>query len=232
MDLRFRHRQDGERYDERTVLTKYTASWLEKSMAFSNHRRVQFLDGMHASVLSFQGKWYAVGLLTSTCTCGHFQYNDIPCGHAIVVIQTYRDPAGGQRRSAREFITYNRRLDAFKATDTESMLPVDVEPRGENNCRAPLFKEACGRPLTACLRAGEPRAREAVWHGTLQNIPDRTLHCSSCGQECYNVERCPVIPAGIEISIVTPALTATVVRPGWSGRGFTRGAARGEQEGG
>ena len=85
------------------------------------------------------------------------------------------------------------------------MLPVDVEPRGENNCRAPLFKEARGRPLTACLRAGEQRAREAVWHGTLQNIPDRTLHCSSYGQECYNAERCPVTPAGIEISTAAPA---------------------------
>ena len=77
------------------------------------------------------------------------------------------------------------------------MLPVDVEPRGENDFRAPLFKEARGRPLTACLTAGEQRAREAAWHGALQNIPDRILHCPRCGLEGYNVERCPVIPAGI-----------------------------------
>ena len=29
-----------------------------------------------------------VDLLARTCTYGHFQYNDIPCGHAIAVIQT------------------------------------------------------------------------------------------------------------------------------------------------
>ena len=55
MDLRFRHHQDGEKCDARTVLTKYTASSLEKSVAFSNHRRIQFADEMHASVLSSKG---------------------------------------------------------------------------------------------------------------------------------------------------------------------------------
>ena len=53
MDLRFRHRQEGEKYDTGTVLTKYTVKLLEKSMAFSNHRRIQFADATHASVLSF-----------------------------------------------------------------------------------------------------------------------------------------------------------------------------------
>ena len=115
-DLRFRHRQEGEKYDAATVLTKYTAKLLEKSMAFSNHRRIQFADAMHASVLSFQGKWYVVDLLARTCTCGHFQYNDIPCGHAIAVIQTYQDPAGSQRLSARDFVSYNFTLEPFKAT--------------------------------------------------------------------------------------------------------------------
>ena len=169
-------------------------------MAFSNHRRIQFADEMHAPMLSFQGKWYVVDLLASTCTCGHFQYNDIPCGNAIAVIQTYRDPAGGQCRSAREFIPYNLTLEAFKATYAEPMLPVDVdgiEPQGENDCRAPLFKKARGRPQTARLTAGEQRAREAAWHGALQNIPDRVLHCSRCGREGHNALRCPAIPADL-----------------------------------
>ena len=60
-DLRFRHRQ-GEKYDAGAVLIGYTAKLLEKSMAFSNHRHIQFADAMHASVLSFQEKWYAVDL--------------------------------------------------------------------------------------------------------------------------------------------------------------------------
>ena len=61
------------------------------------------------------------------CLC---QYNDIPCGHAIAVMQTYQVPAGGQRRSARDFIPYNLTLEAFKATYVEPMLPVEVEGLG------------------------------------------------------------------------------------------------------
>ena len=115
MDLRFRRHQEGEKYDPETVLTKYTVELLEEFMSFSNHRRIQFADAIDASVLSFQRKWYVVDLLASTCTCGYFQYNHIPCGHAIAVIQEYRDPAGGQRRSVRQFIPYNLTLEAFKA---------------------------------------------------------------------------------------------------------------------
>ena len=74
------------------------------------------------------------------------------------MIQTYQDPASGQRRSARDFVFYNLTLEAFKATYVEPMLPVEVEgfePRGDNDCRAPLFKKARGRPQTTRLTAGE-----------------------------------------------------------------------------
>ena len=112
-------------------------------------------------------------LLARTCTCGYFQYNDIPCGHAIAVIQTYQDPAGGQRRSARDFVSYNLTPEAFKATYVEPMLPVEVEglePQGDNGCRAPPFKKARGRPQTTRLTAGEQRGRQAAWNGALLKI--------------------------------------------------------------
>ena len=171
-------------------------------MTFSNHRRIQFADAMHASVLSFQGKWYVVDLLASTCTCRHFQYDDIPCGHAIAVIQTYRDPAGGQRRSVREFISYNFTFEAFKAICAGPMRPVEVEglePQGDNDCRlgAPLLKKARGRPQTACLTLSKQGAGQNAWKGALQNIPDRVQHCSRCGREGHNVLHCPAIPAGL-----------------------------------
>ena len=104
-----------------------------------------------------------------------------------------------------EFIPYNLTLEAFKATYAEPMPPVEVEglePQGDNDCRAPLFKKARGRPQAACLTAGEQRARQAAWNGALQNIPDRAQHCSRCGREGHNVLRCPVILAGLQISIV------------------------------
>ena len=95
---------------------------------------------------------------------------------------------------------YSLTLEAFKATCAEPMLPVDVdglEPQGESDCRAPLFKEARGRPQTARLTAGEQRAWEAAWNGALLNITDWVLHCSRRGREGHNVLRCPAIPAGL-----------------------------------
>ena len=32
----------------------------------------------HVALQKFSGRWYAVDLLAHTCSCGRFQYNDIP----------------------------------------------------------------------------------------------------------------------------------------------------------
>ena len=52
-------------------------------------------------------------VLSLTITLSGIRVPVINCGHAIAVIQIYRDPAGGQRRSAREFMPYNLTLEAF-----------------------------------------------------------------------------------------------------------------------
>ena len=62
-------------------------------------------------------------------------------------------------------------LEAFKATYAEPMLSFEVEglePRGDNVCRAPLFKNARGRPQTTRLTADEQRGPGAAWNGALQ----------------------------------------------------------------
>jgi hypothetical protein len=149
MDLRFRRLQEAQRYDPAAVLTKYAAQLLEESTTFSNHRLIRFADPMHASVLSFQGKWYVVDLEARTCTCGHFQFNDVPCGHAIAVIE-YKPavtPEGGARRPARDFVAYNLTVPAFRATYAAPMPPVDIgalQPRPEMRCRCPILKKPGG----------------------------------------------------------------------------------------
>ena len=58
-------------------------------------------------------------------------------------------PIEGDDRSAREFVSYNLTLEAYKATYAEPVLPVEVEGlelQVDNDCRAPLFKKARGRP--------------------------------------------------------------------------------------
>ena len=55
--------------------------------------------------------------------------------------QTYRDPGGGQRRSARAFVSYNLTLDAVKATYAEPILLVDVEEIGRASCRERVYDD-------------------------------------------------------------------------------------------
>jgi len=184
-------------FDREVVLTKYSASLLAQSMEFSNHRSLRMADPFCGSVLSFRGKWYAVDLQERTRSCGWFQYNDIPCGHAVAVIQGFHAPVEEPPRSARDFVAYNLTIAAFKATYVEAMPPVDImglQPMDNFPCHPPLFKKNRERPQTNRLTAGEVRASTAAWNGALQNVPDRVQRCSRCRQEGHNVARCRALP--------------------------------------
>jgi len=75
--------------------TKYFSKLLRESIV----REVRYADADHASVHAFSGNWYQVDLVQWICACGRFKYNDIPCGHATVVIQRYRPPPPTSQRS-------------------------------------------------------------------------------------------------------------------------------------
>ena len=115
------------------------------------------------------------------------------------MIQGYHDPAGGPRRSVRDFVVYNLTAPAFRATYAAPMPPVEIaglQPRNNMLCRAPLIKKARGRPQTARLTSGEQRARVAAFNGALQNIPDRIQHCSRY-HEGHNILRCRAQPVDL-----------------------------------
>jgi len=52
MDLRFRRRQEADKFDPEVVLTKYSASLLAQSMESSNHRSLRMADPFRGSILS------------------------------------------------------------------------------------------------------------------------------------------------------------------------------------
>jgi hypothetical protein len=56
-------------------------------MAFTQHRKVQMSDEQHGIVTSFSGAEFLVDLVACTCTCGRYQVNNIPCGHAVPYCQ-------------------------------------------------------------------------------------------------------------------------------------------------
>ena len=66
------------------------------------------------------GKWYNVDLLQHTCSCAHFQYNEVPCGHAIAVIRALEHGA------PRDFVPYNLTLPLLRAAYAVPMAPVGI----------------------------------------------------------------------------------------------------------
>ena len=120
------------------------------------------------------GKWYNVDLLQHTCSCGHFQFNEVPCGHAIAVIRVVEHGA------PRDFVPYNLTIPSLRSAYAVPMASLEISglevhyanlnpADGEAGvalersplCRAPNFKKARGRPQTARRTAGEQRARLA-----------------------------------------------------------------------
>jgi hypothetical protein len=203
MDLRYRRLKETGDYPQGVVLTKYSTKLLQESMHFVNHQAIRLADQNRGSVLSFMGKWYVVDLEEHTCSCGRFQFHDVPCGHAIAIIQA------ANRGAPRNFIPYNLTVAAMIATYATAMPPIDIAnleirrmPLGEDEwagqplCRPPLFKKPRGRPQTARLTAGEQRARRAELRGAL-DVPDRVQRCSRCRGEGHNVRNCRALPPGL-----------------------------------
>jgi hypothetical protein len=105
-------------------------------------------------------------------------------------MQTYRDIAGDQRRSANEFVSYNLTREDFEATYTVPMLPVKVdglEQQGDDDCRAPL------------LASQQVNREPGSLHGTGLYKISVTGYSSALAvrREGHNVFRYPAIPPGL-----------------------------------
>jgi len=65
----------------------FALKMLAESLESSQYCRVYLSDHYHGQVHSFPGNSYIVDLTKPTFTCGRFQVNDIPCGHAIAYLR-------------------------------------------------------------------------------------------------------------------------------------------------
>jgi hypothetical protein len=73
--------------------TGFTLKQLAESVEFTQHRKVQMSDEQHGIVTSFSGTKFIVDLVACTCTCGGYQVNNIPCGHAVAcIVKLQKEP--------------------------------------------------------------------------------------------------------------------------------------------
>jgi hypothetical protein len=121
MAMRFERKLDamhklaipGQRY------TDFALNRLAESMEFTQHRKVQMSDEQHGIVTSFSDTKFLVDLVACTCTCGRYQVNDIPCGHAVAcIIKLQKEP--------RNYIPEIFSLQKYLQTYNRNVLPVDT----------------------------------------------------------------------------------------------------------
>ncbi|XP_027767744.1 uncharacterized protein LOC114074021 [Solanum pennellii] len=83
---RWIHKHNEEADKTTSDLTKKYDIYLQKNIALSyNIRVIPSTVDLHAVVEG--AKKYIVNLNTRMCSCGRFQHYEIPCGHAIAVLQ-------------------------------------------------------------------------------------------------------------------------------------------------
>jgi hypothetical protein len=126
---------------------------------------VQRSSETSGSVTTFNGTRHTIALAESTCTCGRFQINKIPCGHAVALIHKLR-------KDPRDYIPGFFLLKTFRDTYRANLNPIDATdlPEGDTGIPAspPVLRKPRGRP-------GERRLRKEQRHGRL--APSRPLRC-------------------------------------------------------
>jgi zinc finger SWIM domain-containing protein 3 len=113
MDLRFTRLQDARKTIEKypgQLSTDFALEVLKESSKFAQHRLISCQDNLHGSVLSYSNSRYFVDLAAHTCSCGPFQVNGIPCGHATALIHRLRG-------HPRDFIPEVFGLETYRQTN-------------------------------------------------------------------------------------------------------------------
>jgi hypothetical protein len=200
MDIRFKRLQDAKQKIAECpgqLSTDFALASLKESIEFSQHRLVQVADMLHGSVVSFSGERYTVNLDKHTCTCGRFQVNEIPCGHAVALINKLR-------LSPRDFIPEFFSLQTYRDTYSTNLLPVSVDHLDVcADCEPPLQQKPRGRPKERRLRKGERQRKKnearavarAAAVGAPVDLPDHApQRCGQCGGVGHNKRSCRDVP--------------------------------------
>jgi len=171
--------------------TNFALQLLTESMDHSQHRRVEAASETRGVVTSHSDKQYVVDLEARTCTCGRFEINDIPCGHAVSLILRLR-------KQPRDYIPKVFTLETYRWTYMRDMHPVDIQYLQilrEGECYPPLFRRTRGRPKERRIRKGERKARGlqrgVQMAGALGDVPDNApQRCTQCGNVGHNRTTC------------------------------------------
>lgn len=198
MEQRFKRATQANGLLERgeQLHTDYCMQKLQESKQWSLKNEVRMASPTRGIVMQANQKTYAVDLLLRTCTCGHFQANGIPCGHAYSCIKSV-----GQR--PRDHVPNFFTLAIWRDTYLENLTPITLEELVENpnnvQCAPPVRERAhMGRPQRVRQNPGGQRKRIARAQAILNNEAAPADHgrgsqsCRRCGEYGHNKRSCNV----------------------------------------
>lgn len=183
MDQRYtRHNEAMNRYDTHDYLTQYGSDLFRQQLEGAYLLRVQVADINNTVVIDHANKPFTVCLSQSTCSCGYFQQNILPCSYAVAFIRRLN-------HSPRLYTTHNLTVANLQATYLSNLNVVNVEALFRNPLTIqPAQKQtfnSAGRRVTARRRYGQPRSTRRE---------DPTPRCGRCRQPGHNITQCTAPP--------------------------------------
>lgn len=188
MDGRFRRRVEAEKWiEEGRQFTKSAQQALDESQHYSTRNSTVYISTVTDGRVTedhphldrrgqLQRRVRRVVLYENTrsgsCSCGRFQENGIPCGHAVAFMQQAGVAPVFYMPEIRSVASY---MDTYR--DPTPMQPIDSSNLLEHpNCAPPQLTRTGGRPKKQRIRAGGARVR--------------VQHCTDCGQTGHNSRSC------------------------------------------
>ncbi|XP_065854337.1 uncharacterized protein [Euphorbia lathyris] len=126
--------------------------------------------------VSFGKDDFVVDMGSNSCSCNHFQIDEIPCAHALAVACfKHMDPY--------QFCSQYFTKEAMLSTYDCSIFPV---PKQESWDIPPIVKDVIVFPPFARNKASRPKKRRfrSAWESKTQN------RCSRCGKKGHNRKTC------------------------------------------
>ena len=200
MDLQYKRYLAACNTDPGQRYTDFAIKAILSSRDWSKRNIVRIATRNLAEVIQGNDKSYTVNLGQKTCSCSHFQQNDIPCGHAYSFILALNC-------APRNFMLTVFLISTWKNTYSQNIQPMRLaevdEILAEQNfnpnplCHPPQkLRSAQGRPRNHRIVRGVQR-KQTVRPQAILNLEAAPLErgcgsqqCSRCSQWGHNRKTC------------------------------------------
>jgi hypothetical protein len=193
MDQRFARRMMALNSTARLDLhTEYCEGILRNSNRWAKANTVQMSSPTTGIVTQTNKKTFLVDMIYRKCTCGRFQENGIPCGHAFSLIYCFQShfrpsPSLPSPPNPRDFVPYFFKVFAWTQTYKSNLSPILIDNMAVEEVGAPVKeRKAQGRP-TKKRRVAGSQHKIAGAQARLNNEPEApssgpgSQFCSLCG---------------------------------------------------